>query len=152
MHSLNAQGDAPRARTLGVPFDGKPGVYNAITDIGPVTVGYATIIEGEGEHAVRTGVTAVLPRGRATLDKPVFAGVFSLNGNGEMTGTHWIEESGMLEGPVVITNTHSVGVARDAVIQWRISKARPTLLAIGGRCRWLPKPGTANSTTSTGFT
>ncbi|HEY5809499.1 MAG TPA: P1 family peptidase [Povalibacter sp.] len=121
----NAQGDAPRARTLGVPFDGKPGVYNAITDIGPVTVGYVTIIEGEGQHAVRTGVTAILPRGRATLDKPVFAGVFSLNGNGEMTGTHWIEESGMLEGPVIITNTHSVGVARDAIIQWRIRQGAP---------------------------
>src|SRR5688500_7333472 len=83
----------PRARALGIPFDGTPGQLNAITDVASVTVGYTTLIEGTGAHAVRTGVTAVLPRGRATLDKPVFAGVFSLNGNGEMTGTHWIEES-----------------------------------------------------------
>ena len=112
--------DAPRARALGIPFDGTPGRYNAITDVDGVTVGYSTLIEGEGEHAVRTGVTAILPRRQATTDKPVFAGVFSLNGNGEMTGTHWVEESGFLEGPVLITNTHSVGVVRDASIQWRI--------------------------------
>ena len=112
--------DGARARTLGIPFDGAPGQFNAITDVEGVTVGYSTLIEGEGEHAVRTGVTAILPRGPATTDKPVFAGVFSLNGNGEMTGTHWIEEAGLLEGPVFITNTHSVGVVRDAAIQWRI--------------------------------
>ena len=112
--------DGARARTLGIPFDGAPGQFNAITDVKGVTVGYSTLIEGEGEHAVRTGVTAILPRGPATTDKPVFAGVFSLNGNGEMTGTHWIEEAGLLEGPVFITNTHSVGVVRDAAIQWRI--------------------------------
>jgi len=112
--------DGARARALGIPFDGAPGRFNAITDVEGVTVGYSTLIEGEGEHAVRTGVTAVLPRRQATTDKPVFAGVFSLNGNGEMTGTHWIEESGFLEGPVLITNTHSVGVVRDAAIQWRI--------------------------------
>ena len=112
--------DGARARALGIPFDGAPGRFNAITDVEGVTVGYSTLIEGEGEHAVRTGVTAVLPRKQATTDKPVFAGVFSLNGNGEMTGTHWIEESGFLEGPVLITNTHSVGVVRDAAIQWRI--------------------------------
>jgi len=112
--------DGPRARGLGIPFDGTPGSFNAITDVEGVTVGYSTLIAGEGEHAVRTGVTAILPRGSATTNKPVFAGVFSLNGNGEMTGTHWIEESGFLEGPVLITNTHSVGVARDAAIQWRI--------------------------------
>ena len=102
-----------------------PGPLNAITDVAPVAVGYTTLIEGAGEHAVRTGVTAILPRGRATLDKPVFAGVFSLNGNGEMTGTHWIEESGFLEGPVMITNTHSVGAVRDAVIAWRIKQGKP---------------------------
>ena len=112
--------DGARARALGIPFDGAPGRFNAITDVEGVTVGYSTLIEGEGEHAVRTGVTAILPRKQATTDKPVFAGVFSLNGNGEMTGTHWIEESGFLEGPVLITNTHSVGVVRDAAIQWRI--------------------------------
>jgi D-aminopeptidase len=112
--------DAPRARALGIPFDGTPGPFDAITDVAGVAVGYSTLIEGYGEHAVRTGVTAILPRQRATASEPVFAGVFSLNGNGEMTGTHWIEESGFLEGPVLITNTHSVGVVRDAAIQWRI--------------------------------
>jgi len=112
--------EGARARALGIPFDGAPGRFNAITDVEGVTVGYSTLIEGEGEQAVRTGVTAILPRGQATTNKPVFAGVFSLNGNGEMTGTHWIEESGFLEGPVLITNTHSVGVVRDAAIQWRI--------------------------------
>jgi D-aminopeptidase len=90
-----------------------------------VEVGYTTLIQGDGAHAVRTGVTAILPRRRATLDQPVFAGVFSLNGNGEMTGTHWIEESGFLEGPVMLTNTHSVGTVRDAVIRWRIRQGRP---------------------------
>jgi L-aminopeptidase/D-esterase-like protein len=115
-----ALADGARARALGIPFDGTPGRLNAITDVEGVTVGYSTLIEGEGEHAVRTGVTAVLPRGKASNDKPVFAGVFSLNGNGEMTGTHWIEESGFLEGPALITNTHSVGVVRDAAIQWRV--------------------------------
>src|SRR5438132_3128860 len=114
-----------RARDLGVPFDGAPGQLNAITDVAGVEVGYTTIIRGEGKLVVgkgpvRTGVTAILPRGHDSLNDPVYAAVFSLNGNGEMTGTNWIEESGFLEGPVVITNTHSVGVARDAVIQWRI--------------------------------
>ena len=117
--------DGARARALGIPFDGAPGRLNAITDVEGVTVGYSTLIEGAGEQAVRTGVTAILPRGPATTDKPVFAGVFSLNGNGEMTGTHWIEESGFLEGPVLITNTHSVGVVRDAAIQWRIRHGAP---------------------------
>jgi L-aminopeptidase/D-esterase-like protein len=116
---------AVRARDLGVPFDGTPGPLNAITDVAGVEVGYATIIRGEGKLVVgkgpvRTGVTAIIPRGHDSLNDPVYAGTFSLNGNGEMTGTHWIEESGFLEGPVVITNTHSVGVARDAVIAWRI--------------------------------
>jgi len=117
--------DGDRARGLGIPFDGTPGRFNAITDVEGVVVGYSTIIEGEGEHAIRTGVTAILPRKQATSDKPVFAGVFSLNGNGEMTGTHWIEESGFLEGPVLLTNTHSVGVVRDATIQWRIRHGEP---------------------------
>ncbi|MGH8175877.1 MAG: P1 family peptidase [Steroidobacter sp.] len=109
--------DKPRARDVGVAFDGSPGVHNAITDVAGVMVGYSTLIQGE---AIRTGVTAILPRGKTSADKLVFAGTFSLNGNGEMTGTHWIEESGFLEGPVLITNTHSVGVVRDAAIQWRI--------------------------------
>jgi len=120
-----SQKQAVRARDLGVPFDGTPGPLNAITDVAGVEVGYATTIRGEGKLVigkgpVRTGVTAIIPRGHDSLNDPVYAGMFSLNGNGEMTGTHWIEESGFLEGPVVITNTHSVGVARDAVIAWRI--------------------------------
>ena len=114
----------PRARDLGVPFDGVPGRYNAITDVAGVEVGHTTLIRGtgrlvEGKGPVRTGVTAILPRGR-TARQPVFAGWFTLNGNGEMTGTTWIEESGLLDGPVLITNTHSVGVVRDAAIQWML--------------------------------
>jgi D-aminopeptidase len=114
-----ATAQKPRARDLGVPFDGVPGAHNAVTDVAGVTVGYATVIAGD---SVRTGVTAILPRSGASRDKPVFAGVFSLNGNGEMTGTHWIDESGFLEGPVLLTNTHSVGVVRDAAIAWRIEQ------------------------------
>lgn len=114
-----------RARDLGVPFEGTPGKFNAITDVAGVEVGYSTLISGEGKlevgkGPVRTGVTAILPRGHDSLNDPVYAGFFSLNGNGEMTGTTWVEESGFLEGPIVITNTHSVGVARDAVIAWRV--------------------------------
>ena len=122
MPSLNAQ-TKPRARDLGVPFVGTPGPLNAITDVKGVEVGHTTLISGAGKlqvgrGPVRTGVTAVLPRGRQSND-PVFAGWFSLNGNGEMTGTTWLEESGFLEGPVMITNTHSVGVVRDAVLAWQ---------------------------------
>jgi L-aminopeptidase/D-esterase-like protein len=120
----------PRARDLGVPFDGTPGPFNAITDVAGVTVGHTTLISGDGKlqigkGPVRTGVTAILPRGKDTMSNPVFAGWWSLNGNGEMTGTTWVEESGFLEGPVMITNTHSVGVVRDAVIQWRVSHGQP---------------------------
>jgi L-aminopeptidase/D-esterase-like protein len=120
----------PRARDLGVPFDGAPGPLNAITDVSGVTVGHTTLISGDGKlqigkGPVRTGVTAVLPRGKDTMSNPVFAGWWSLNGNGEMTGTTWVEESGFLEGPVMITNTHSVGVVRDAVIQWRVNHGQP---------------------------
>jgi len=118
---------APRARDLGIPFDGEPGPLNAITDVAGVLVGHTTLIAGAGKletgtGPVRTGVTAILPRGRDSLSDPVFAGWFAQNGNGEMTGTAWVEESGFLEGPVMITNTHSVGVVRDAVIQWRIAQ------------------------------
>jgi D-aminopeptidase len=120
----------PRARDLGVPFDGTPGPLNAITDVRGVEVGHATIIRGEGprrvgQGPVRTGVTAVLPRGANSNSDPVFAGWFSLNGNGEMTGTTWVEESGFLEGPVMITNTHSVGTVRDSVIAWRVREGDP---------------------------
>jgi L-aminopeptidase/D-esterase-like protein len=112
----------PRARDLGVPFDGTTGPRNAITDVKGVEVGHATLISGKGKlqvgtGPVRTGVTAILPRGRSSSD-PVFAGWFSLNGNGEMTGTAWIDESGFLEGPVMLTNTTSVGTVRDATVKW----------------------------------
>ena len=113
--------EAPRARDLGIPFPGDPGSLNAITDVAGVRVGHTTIIEGEGELVVgegpvRTGVTAVIPRTGGY--EPVFAGWYSLNGNGEMTGTTWVEESGFLEGPVMITNTHSVGNVHAATIEW----------------------------------
>ena len=119
-----------RARDLGVPFDGTPGKFNAITDVPGVLVGHTTLISGEGKlqvgkGPVRTGVTAVLPRGKDSMNDAVFAGWFSQNGNGEMTGTTWVEESGFLEGPVMITNTHSVGVVRDALIQWRVAHGKP---------------------------
>jgi L-aminopeptidase/D-esterase-like protein len=115
----------PRARELGVPFEGTPGPLNAITDVAGVEVGHVTLIAGEGKlevgrGPVRTGVTAILPRGKTPGAPPCFAGVFSLNGNGEMTGTAWLEESGFLEGPILLTNTHSVGVVRDAVIAWQV--------------------------------
>ncbi len=115
--------EAVRARDLGVPFDGVTGPLNAITDVAGVTVGHATIVEDlEDGRAARTGVTAVLPLGRKTLQQPVFAAWFSLNGNGEMTGTTWIEESGFLEGPVLLTNTHSVGTVHQAAIEWRVAQ------------------------------
>jgi len=116
----------PRARDLGVPFEGAPGPLNAITDVAGIEVGLVTLIDGDGKLAVgkgpvRTGVTAILPRGKASTD-PVMAGWFSLNGNGEMTGTTWIKEGGFLEGPVFITNTHSVGTVRDASIEWAVKR------------------------------
>ena len=119
-----AQAQKPRARDLGVPFDGAPGPNNAITDVHGVEVGHTTLISGEGKLVVgkgpvRTGVTAILPRGKGNNDA-VFAAWFTLNGNGEMTGTTWVEDSGFLDGPVMITNTHSVGVVRDAVIAWKV--------------------------------
>src|SRR5437899_4469075 len=115
-----------RARDLGIPFEGRPGKFNAITDVAGVEVGYTTLMSGDGKlkagkGPVRPGFNAILPHGHNSLNDPVYAGVFSLNGNGEMTGTAWVDESGFLEGPIVITNTHSVGVARDAVIAWRIN-------------------------------
>ncbi|MFQ5776246.1 MAG: P1 family peptidase [Kiloniellaceae bacterium] len=117
-----------RARGLGVPFDGTPGEHNAITDVAGVEVGTATIIRGEGplvvgRGPVRTGVTAILPRGRAGVATPVFAGGHSLNGNGEMTGFLWVEEAGRVDGPITITNTHSCGLARDATLRWLVERA-----------------------------
>ncbi|MFI5209478.1 MAG: P1 family peptidase, partial [Gemmatimonadales bacterium] len=116
----------PRARDLGVPFEGTTGPLNAITDVAGVEVGQVTLISGEGKlivgkGPVRTGVTAVFPRGRDNPD-PVFAAWSPLNGNGEMTGTAWVEESGFLTGPVTITNTLSVGTVRDAVIAWALGR------------------------------
>ncbi len=127
----------PRARDLGIPFEGKPGPLNAITDIRGVEVGHTTLIAGAGKlivgtGPVRTGVTAVLPRGKRSVE-PVFAGWFSLNGNGEMTGTTWIEESGFLEGPVLLTNTSSVGTVRDAAVKWwakQGKQSQPWLLPV----------------------
>ena len=119
----------PRARDIGIPFDGTPGPLNAITDVAGVEVGYKTLIFGEGKLVVgkgpvRTGVTAILPRGKRGK-AGVFAGFFSGNGNGDMTGTHWIEESGVLETPILITNTNSVGVVRDAAIAWMVQRNQP---------------------------
>ncbi len=113
----------PRARDLGIPFSGTPGPFNAITDVQGVEVGHSTIIAGQGENKlgkgpVRTGVTAIFPRGKQF--SPVYANWYSLNGNGEMTGTTWVTESGFLETPVMITNTNSVGVVRDAVLKWYV--------------------------------
>ncbi|HSE67955.1 MAG TPA: P1 family peptidase [Gemmatimonadales bacterium] len=124
--TLPSQQTKPRARDWGIPFGGTPGPLNAITDVKGVEVGQVTLIQGDGElqrgkGPVRTGVTAVLPRGKKDSD-PVFAAWWTLNGNGEMTGTTWIEESGFLWGPVMITNTMSVGVVRDAVIEWAIER------------------------------
>jgi L-aminopeptidase/D-esterase-like protein len=121
----------PRARDLGVPFDGTPGANNAITDVKGVEVGHTTLISGNGklkvgEGPVRTGVTAIHPRGKNTNDS-VFGAWFTLNGNGEMTGTTWLEDSGFLTGPIMITNTHSVGVVRDAVIAWKVKHGEPDM-------------------------
>lgn len=121
----------PRARDLGVPFDGTPGPNNAITDVKGVEVGHTTLISGEGKlivgkGPVRTGVTAIHPRGKSSNDA-VFAAWFTLNGNGEMTGTTWVDDSGFLNGPVMITNTHSVGVVRDAVIAWKVKHGEPDM-------------------------
>jgi D-aminopeptidase len=121
----------PRARDLGIPFDGTPGPNNAITDVKGVEVGHTTLISGSGKLVVgtgpvRTGVTAIHPRGKTSNDA-VFAAWFTLNGNGEMTGTTWVDDSGFLNGPVMITNTHSVGVVRDAVIAWKVKHGGPDM-------------------------
>ena len=122
---LSVYAQKPRARDIGIPFNGITGKFNAITDVKGVEVGYSTIISGQGKNIrgkgpVRTGVTAILPRGRN--NNPVFANWYSLNGNGEMTGTTWITESGFLETPIMITNTNSVGVVRDAVLKWFVKR------------------------------
>ncbi|MGH8249674.1 MAG: P1 family peptidase [Steroidobacteraceae bacterium] len=115
----------PRARELGVPFEGEPGPLNAITDVAGVTVGQVTLIEDLANgRRVRTGVTAILPRGRGSIRIPVFGGSTVLNGAGEMTGRAWIEESGMLDGPVMLTNTYSVGTVHQATIAWRVRQGK----------------------------
>jgi L-aminopeptidase/D-esterase-like protein len=123
----------PRARELGIPFEGQPGRYNAITDVPGVEVGHTTLIRGEGrmvsgQGPVRTGVTAILPRGKNSRT-PSVASVFSFNGNGELTGSHWVNESGFLETPILLTNTHSVGVVRDAVVAWGNRRFPPHKIA-----------------------
>ncbi len=122
---VSSHAQKPRAREIGIPFDGVTGKYNAITDVKGVEVGYSTIISGSGKNVlgkgpVRTGVTAILPRGKN--NNPVYANWYTRNGNGEMTGTTWVTESGFLETPVMITNTNSVGVVRDAVLKWFVNK------------------------------
>jgi D-aminopeptidase len=122
----SAAADAPRARDLGVTFEGTPGPLNAITDVAGVTVGHVTLIEDLPDgRKVRTGVTAVLPRGRDSIMTPSYGAWFALNGNGEMTGTAYLDELGQLDGPIVLTNTHSVGVVHDAVIAWRVRAGDP---------------------------
>lgn len=124
---MNAKPAKPRARDLGLPFEGKPGFFNSITDVGGVEVGFKTIIEGEGpvevgKGPIRTGVTAILPRGKRNKPSPIWAGQFNLNGNGEMTGSHWINEAGYFISPICITNTHSVGIAHHATVGWMIDQ------------------------------
>jgi L-aminopeptidase/D-esterase-like protein len=123
---LHAQSAKPRARDLGIPIGGTAGPLDAITDVAGVEVGHTTLISGEGrltrgKGPVRTGVTVIHPRGKTSND-PVFSAWFTLNGNGEMTGTTWVEESGFLEGPIAITNTSSVGEVRDAILRWQVGK------------------------------
>jgi len=127
---LHTPAGKPRARALGIPFDGTPGPLNAVTDVGGVEVGYCTLIEGDGplvigQGPVRTGVTALLPRGRTGAKTPCWGGAFSMNGNGELTGMAWLQETGQCDGPVTITNTHSVGLARDATIRWVVQRLGP---------------------------
>ena len=109
-----------RARDLGIPFDGVTGIHNAITDVPGVEVGFSTLISGDGADAVRTGVTAVLPRGQTGVGVPAAAGVYSMNGNGELTGSHWLEETGLLTLPIALTNSHAVGTVHRSIIDWVI--------------------------------
>ena len=151
-HHLATPSGKPRARSVGIGFDGTPGPFNAITDVSGVAVGYATLITGDGalvvgKGPVRTGVTAILPRPRANLATPVFAGIFSQNGNGELTGSHIVEETGAFNFPITITNTHSCGVSRDGTLRWmQRGYYRPQSTAPGA-CRWRRRPMTGFSTT-----
>jgi D-aminopeptidase len=134
-HHQTTPSGKQRARAFGIRFDGTPGPFNAITDVAGVAVGYSTLISGEGalvvgKGPVRTGVTAILPRPRAELATPVFAGIFGQNGNGELTGSHIIEETGAFNFPITITNTHSCGVSRDATLRW-MQRVLPAALDSG---------------------
>jgi D-aminopeptidase len=124
---MNEVSIKPRARDLGLPFEGTPGAFNAITDIKGLDVGFTTLIQGEGpvqigKGPIRTGVTTILPRGKKDRPGPIWAGHFNLNGNGEMIGTHWISEAGYFISPICITNTHSVGMVHHAVVGWMIDQ------------------------------
>lgn len=133
MSHCEKSGRRPRARGLGVPFTGNPGPNNAITDVSGIEVGHSTLVVGD---SIRTGVTAIWPRGRDNGD-PVFGGWFSLNGNGEITGAAWVDESGFVDGPVLLTNTHSVGIVRDAYIRWLVETGRmPGTNRRGGNNFW----------------
>ena len=114
-----------RARHLGIEFEGSTGTHNALTDVPGVEIGFATLIEGEGAHAVRTGVTAILPRGHQDVGDPCHAGMHSMNGNGELTGSHWIAETGLLHLPIGITNSHAVGTVHRGIIDWIVDKQLP---------------------------
>lgn len=129
MTKQSANSETVRARDLELDFPGTPGTCNALTDVPGVLVGYSTLVNGEGplvvgQGPVRTGVTAILPRGNDPRPIPVFAGTYALNGNGEMTGTHWIQDGGYFFGPVCLTNTHSVGIAHHATVRWMLDKYR----------------------------
>ncbi len=129
----------PRGRALGIPFPGKTGPNNAITDVAGIAVGHVTLVQGDGvlvpgKGPIRTGVTAILPRPKGNWD-PVFAATFNLNGNGDMTGINWIKESGFMEGPILLTGTHSVGTVRDAAIQWQLKNGRKLHLHLSHRRR-----------------
>lgn len=136
-HHVSTPSGRPRARAFAIPFDGEPGVYNAITDVPGVSVGYTTLVSGEGaldvgRGPVRTGVTAILPRPPEDVSRPCYAGFFSGNGNGELTGIHLIEEVGAFSLPITITNTHSLGVARDATLKWVAARAPDALASAWG--------------------
>ena len=122
---MKSEKSVVRARDLGIPFDGEPGPLNAVTDVARVEVGFTTLVKGNGDLVigkgpVRTGVTVIHPRGKDRTFEPVWAGRFSLNGNGEMTGLLWIDEGGAFSGPIAITNTHSVGMAHHGLLKWLI--------------------------------
>lgn len=150
-HHLATPSGKLRARSFGIGFDGTPGPFNAITDVSGVAVGYATLISGDGplivgKGPVRTGVTAILPRPLADLATPVFAGIFSQNGNGELTGSHIVEETGAFNFPITITNTHSCGVSRDGTLRW-MSQVLPAAVDSAWGLPVAGRPMTASSTT-----